>query len=164
VCLAQLSNLVNPQVPSGLHGRLSAQRPKALVEAVDGDTIVVQVKGHPEAVRLIGVDTPETKDPRKPVEYFGKEASKFTTSLLNIQLVRLEIQQSPRSRDRYGRLLAYVFRQSDSPLVNQEIVRQGYGHAYRKYPFDPARMQELRAAEREAREHERGLWGRLTLF
>jgi micrococcal nuclease len=126
---------------------------------IDGDTIVVQVNSHPETVRLIGVDTPETKDPRKPVERFGKEASRFTASLLQSQLVRLEIQTVPTSRDRYGRLLAYVFRQSDGLLVNKEIIRQGYGHAYLKYPFDPARMEEFRAAGREARENQRGLWG-----
>jgi endonuclease YncB( thermonuclease family) len=75
------------------------------------------------------------------------------------QLVRLEIQTVPTSRDRFGWLLAYVFRQSDGLLVNKEIIRQGYGHAYTKYPFDQARTEEFRAAEREAREDERGLWG-----
>jgi micrococcal nuclease len=129
-----------------------------VIRVVDGDTIVVQVKGHPETVRLIGVDTPEIVDPRKPVQYFGKEASEFTTSLISGKLVRLEIQTAPTSRDRYGRLLAHVYRQSDGLLVNKEIIRQGYGHAYTKYPFDHARMEDFRAAEREAREHKRGLW------
>ena len=88
-----------------------------------------------------------------------QEASRFTASLLKDQRVRLEIQASPRSRDRYGRLLAFFFRESDNLLVNKEIIRQGFGHAYTKYPFDPARMEEFRAAEREAREHQRDLWG-----
>jgi len=92
------------------------------------------------------------------VERFGKEASQFTASVLKNQRVRLEIQTVPTRRDRYGRLLAYVFRQSDDLLVNKEIIRQGYGHAYTKYPFDPVRMEEFRAAEREAREQKRGLW------
>ena len=129
-----------------------------VIRVIDGDTIVVQVNGHPETVGLIGVDTPETKDPRKPVEYFGKEASRFTASLVKGQRVRLEIQTSPTSRDKYGRLLAYVFRQSDNLLLNKEIIRQGYGHAYTKYYFDPGRMDEFRAAERSAREQKRGLW------
>jgi micrococcal nuclease len=120
---------------------------------------VVQLNGHSETVRHIGVDTPETKDPRKPVQYFGKEASLFTASLLKGQRVRLEIQTVPTSRDRYGRLLAYVFRESDNLLVNKQIIGQGYGHAYTKYPFDPTRTEEFRAAEREARENKRGLWG-----
>ena len=118
---------------------------------LDGDTSVVQHNGQKDKVRLFGVDTPETKDPRKPVERFGMEASRFTASLLKGQRVRLEIQAVPTSRDRYGRLLAYVFRQSDGVLVNKEIIRQGYGHAYTKYPFDPVRMEQFRAAEREAR-------------
>jgi micrococcal nuclease len=92
------------------------------------------------------------------VERFGKEANKFTSGLLKNQMVRLEIQTVPTSRDRYGRLLAYVFRRSDNLLVNKEIIRRGYGHAYLKYPFDPARMEEFRTAEREAREHKLGLW------
>ena len=129
-----------------------------VVRIIDGDTIVVQVNGHLETVRFIGVDKPETKDPRKPVEDFGKEASRFTASLVKGQQMRLEIQTSLTSRDRYGRLLAYVFRQSDNLLVNKEIIRQGYGHAYVKYPIDQARMAEFRAAEQEARVHERGCW------
>jgi hypothetical protein len=84
-----------------------------VIRIFDGDTIVVQAHGHPETVKLIGVDTPEIKDPRKPVEYFDKEASHFTQSLLTGQTVRMEIQKSPSSRDKYGRLLAFVFRQSD---------------------------------------------------
>jgi micrococcal nuclease len=127
-----------------------------LIRIIDGDNIMVEVKGHPETIRLIGVDTPGTKDSRKPVQYFGKEASQFTASLLKDQRVRLEIQTIPTSRDRYGRLLAYVFRESDNLLVNKEIIRQGYKHAYTNYPFDSARMEEFRAAEREAREHKRG--------
>jgi micrococcal nuclease len=119
---------------------------------------LVQIQGHPQTVRLIGVDPPETQDPRKPVQYFGKEASLLTASLLKGQRVRLEIQTVPTSRDRYGRLLAFIFRQSDNLLVNKEIVRQGYGHAYTKYPFDSVRMEEFRAAEREARQNKRGLW------
>jgi len=110
-------------------------------------------------VRLIGLDTPETKDPRKPVERFGKEASQFTASLLKGQRVRLEVQTVPASRDRYGRLLAYVFRESDNLLINKEIIRQGYGHTYVKYPFDSARMEEFQAAERQSRKHQRELWG-----
>ena len=87
------------------------------------------------------------------MEYFGKEASRFTASLLKGQRVRLEIQTIPTSRDRYDRLLAYVYREKDNLLVNKETIRQGYGHAYVKYSFDPARMEEFRAVEREAREH-----------
>ena len=76
------------------------------------------------------------------------EASRFTDSLLEGQRVRLEIQTIPTSRDRYGRLLVEICRQSDSLLVNKEINGQGFGHACTKYPFDPVRMEQFRAAPR----------------
>lgn len=106
-----------------------------------------------ERVRLIGVDTPETKDPRKPVQYFGKQASLFTERLVEGRRVRLEYDQA--REDRYGRTLAYVFLQNGT-FVNLEIVRRGYGHAYTKYPF--RRMNEFRRAESEARRLGLGLW------
>jgi micrococcal nuclease len=129
-----------------------------VVRVVDGDTIVVQHGGKPETVRLIGVDTPEEVDPRKPVQYFAKEATRFTTQLTLNQRMRLDIQETPTSRDRYGRLLAFVFRQSDDLFINKEIIKQGFGFAYLKYPFDPQMMDDFRATEREARENKRGLW------
>ena len=96
---------------------------------VDGDTIIVQGVGR---VRLIGVDTPETVHPRRPVECFGKEASAFTKRLLHGQRVRLEYDQE--RTDRYGRTLAYVYLSSGT-FANAEIIRQGYGHAYTRFPF-----------------------------
>ena len=107
-----------------------------------------------ERVRLIGVDTPETKDPRKPVQYFGKEASAFTGKFIEQKRVRLEFDQT--RLDRYSRTLAYVFREDDGAFLNLELVRQGYAHALTKYPF--RRMEEFRAAEKEAREKQRGMW------
>ena len=99
---------------------------------VDGDTIIVHYQGKEERVRLIGVDTPETVHPSKPVEYFGKEASGFTKKLLPVGTkVRLEFDHD--LRDRYGRLLAYVY--VGEALVNAEIIKQGYGHAYTRFPF-----------------------------
>ncbi len=123
-----------------------------LVErVVDGDTIIVQGVGR---VRLIGVDTPETVDPRRPVECFGKEASAFTKRLLEGQRARLEYDRD--RTDRYGRTLAYVYLPNGT-FANAEIVRQGYGHAYTRFPF--RYLDEFRQYEREARQGERGLWG-----
>ena len=123
----------------------------AIVErVVDGDTVVVSGIG---TVRLIGVDTPETVDPRKPVQYFGKEASAFTARLLLRQPVRVEYDQ--QRTDKYQRALAYLYL-TDGTLANSEIIRQGYGHAYLSYPF--SQMDAFRAAEREAREAGRGVW------
>jgi micrococcal nuclease len=124
---------------------------------VDGDTIVVQHNGKRETVRLIGVDTPEELDPRKPVQYFAKEAAEFTTGIALNRLVRLEIQRAPKDRDRYGRILAYAFRESDGLLINKEIILERYGFAYVKYPFE--KMAEFREAEADARKYRRGLWG-----
>ena len=110
---------------------------------VDGDTLLL---GTGERVRLIGVDTPETKRPNTLVEYFGKEASAFTKRLAEGKRIRLEYDQANnhiRHKDQYGRTLAYIF-------------LEGYGHAFTRYPF--SRMEEFRRLEREAREQGRGLW------
>ncbi len=104
-----------------------------VIRTIDGDTIVVSVKGGEVTVRLIGVDTPETVHPNKGVEYFGKEASRFTRNLLKGESVYLEYEQD--RFDKHGRTLAYAFRAPDGLFVNLEIVRQGYGHAYTKFPF-----------------------------
>lgn len=123
---------------------------------VDGDTIKL---ANGETVRLIDVDTPETVHPSKPVEAFGKEASDFTKSQLTGERIRLEYDQSSAAtghRGKYGRLLAYVFRDRDNLDFNAELIKQGYAHAYTKYPF--SRMEEFRQYERTARENGRGLW------
>jgi len=121
--------------------------------AVDGDTMIVNIAGVKERVRLIGVDTPETKHPRKPVQYYGKEASMFTATMAEGKKVRLEFDQN--QRDRYKRLLAYVYLKNGT-FLNAEIVKEGYGHAYTKFPFKY--MNEFRTYEKEARLRKRGLW------
>ncbi|MEK7568763.1 MAG: thermonuclease family protein [Patescibacteria group bacterium] len=123
---------------------------------IDGDTIVVFVDGVSEKVRLIGVDTPETVDPRKPVQCFGEEASAFTRSLLLRAGVRLEMDATQGDRDKYGRLLRYVFL-PDGTLVNEEIIAEGYGHEY-TYRIPYQYQTEFKTAERSARESQKGLW------
>jgi len=118
---------------------------------VDGDTLKLT---NGERVRLIGVDTPETVHPKKPVEYFGKEASAFTKRMCEGKTVRLEYDQT--ERDKYDRLLAYVFLE-DGTFLNAEIIKQGYGHAYTRFPFKY--IDDFRRYEKEAREGKRGLWG-----
>jgi micrococcal nuclease len=105
-----------------------------------------------EYVRLIGVDTLETKHPEKSAEYFGKEVYLFTKKMVEGKQVRLENDQS--RRDRYGRILTYVYLM-DGAFSNAEIIKQGYGFAYTKYPFKY--MEEFRQYEREARGNGRGL-------
>ena len=129
----------------------AAQIPTFVVErVVDGDTVIIAGIG---SVRLIGVDTPETVHPTKDVDAFGLEASGFLEQLVFERLVRLEYDWD-RS-DRYGRTLAYVYL-GDGTFVNAEIIRQGYGHAYTRYPFKY--LEEFRQLEREARDQKRGLW------
>jgi len=122
---------------------------------VDGDTILLDNDGR---VRLIGVDTPETVHPKKPVEYFGKKASAFTKRMCKSKKVRLEYDW--QKRDRYGRLLAYVYLE-DGTFVNAEIIKQGYGFAYTQFPFKY--LEEFRQYEKEAREDQVGLWAKDSL-
>jgi len=129
---------------------LLTQTWRLCIRVVDGDTIILD--GY-ERVRLIGVDTPETKHPKKPVQYFGKEAYEFTKRMVEGKKVRLEYDW--QRKDKYGRTLAYVFLK-DGTFLNAEIIKQGYGFAYTKYPFKY--LEEFRAFEREARENRRGLW------
>jgi micrococcal nuclease len=119
------------------------------VRVIDGDTIELDGR---ERVRLIGVNTPET-DPRIAVQYFGKEATRFTRGLAQGHRVRLEYDQT--RLDKHGRTLAYVYLE-DGTFLNLEIVQQGYGYAFTRYPF--RYMERFRAAERSARKADRGLW------
>jgi len=130
-----------------------------VVRIVDGDTIKVRIESPPhgvgseETVRLIGVDTPETVDPRKPVERFGREAAEYVLERLLGQSVLLAFDGN--LRDVYGRLLAYVYMDGGG-CFNLELVAEGYGFAYVKYPF--FFMDEFRRAERSARSAGKGLW------
>ncbi len=124
-------------------------------EFSDGDTIVVDMNGQQERIRMIGVDTPETKDPRKPVQCFGKAASAFTKQLIGDQPVRLEADALSSNRDRYNRLLRYVYL-PDNRLVQAEIIGQGYGFAYTSFPF--TKSDEFRHLEQIARDQSKGLW------
>jgi len=127
---------------------------------VAGDTVAVTVKNPPvglfarERVRLVGVDTPETVHPSKPVQFFGKEASAFTKAALSKKTVRLAFDRT--LRDRYGRLLAYIYTEKGR-CFNAELVEKGYGHAYTVFPFQF--LEEFRALQKKAREKKAGLWG-----
>jgi len=128
-----------------------------VLRVIDGDTIVVDSNGLKITVRLIGIDTPETKHPTKPVQYYGKEASRFTDNLLKGEKVYLVGDTEGDKIDKYGRTLAHVYRAPDGLFVNAEIIRQGYGHAYTRFPFKY--MEEFKQLERFARKAEKGLWG-----
>jgi len=121
-----------------------------VTRVLDGDTIVLENGEH---VRLIGVDTTEKSHPLKPVEFFSEQATQFTKKLVEGKKVRLEYDREKRGK--YGRLLAYVYL-PDSTFVNAEIIRQGFGFAYTKYPF---KYKELFISlEKEAKRNNRGYW------
>jgi len=134
-----------------------------VIKHVDGDTVRVQIPNPPvelkrvETIRLLGVDTPETVHPNKVVQYFGKEASNFTMSKLLDQDVFLAFDWD--LRDRYGRLLAYIYTDSGD-CFNAVLIREGFGHAYVRYPFQF--IQEFKSLEQNARRQKRGLWADKT--
>jgi micrococcal nuclease len=146
------------QAPQPIQDKVIASQPGLweVTKVVDGDTIDVAINDQRETVRFIGIDTPETKDPRKQVQCFGQAASAHSHSLLDGKYVRLEPDPTNSDRDKYHRLLRYVYL-PDGTLVNAVMIRDGYAFAYTVFPFE--RSDEFRALESEARTSERGLWG-----
>lgn len=130
---------------------LGEQSSFLVTRVIDGDTIELETG---QKVRYIGIDTPETKDPRSAVECFGQEAAQRNAELVADKYVQLEKDIS--ETDRYGRLLRYVF--VDGKLVNQLLVEEGYAVAS-SYPPDVAKQEVFREAEAQARLHLKGLWG-----
>jgi len=128
-----------------------------VVRVVDGDTVVVRTAGHDERVRYIGVDTPESVKPGTPVQCFAKAASAENRRLVEGQEVRLV--GDAEARDRYGRMLAYVYRKRDGLFVNAELVRRGYAKPM-TIPPNVAHALELRRLAKTARREGRGLWSR----
>jgi micrococcal nuclease len=126
-----------------------------VVEVVDGDTIKVQMDGQIYTVRYIGIDTPETKHPDRPIEWMGPQATEANRKLVEGETVLLEKDVS--ETDQYGRLLRYVFLPGGT-FVIAELVRRGYAQAV-SYPPDVAYQDRFRALQQEAREADRGLWG-----
>ena len=133
----------------------SASTTARVLRVVDGDTILVAVGGRQERVRYIGVDTPETVKPHTRVQCFGKRASAANRRLVDGREVRLVADAE--ARDRYGRLLAYVYRAGDGLFVNEALVRGGYATTLAIAPN--VRFADRFAAQaRQARDAGRGLW------
>lgn len=126
-----------------------------VTKTIDGDTIQIKMGDKTETVRFIGVDTPETHDPRKAVQCYGQQAAAKTHEWLYQKQVRLETDPNDSDRDKYGRLLRYVY--VGDILVNQELIKEGYAFTYVVFPF--AKMDAFRTSEQEARLANRGLWG-----
>ena len=126
-----------------------------VVKVVDGDTIHVLVGGRREKVRYIGIDTPETHHPTKPVQCYGVKASAYNARLVGGERVRLV--RDVEERDRFGRLLAYVYRVRDGLFVNAELARLGYARTLAIAP-DVRYARRFSTLVHEAREAGRGLW------
>ena len=127
-----------------------------VTKVVDGDTLAVLMDGKSVTLRLIGLDTPETVDPRKPVQCFGKAASDKAKEMLAGKTVRLEYDTSQGTVDKYGRTLAYVFL-PDGTFFNEYMISAGYGHEY-TYKLPYKYQAAFKAAEKRAREEKRGMW------
>jgi endonuclease YncB( thermonuclease family) len=127
---------------------------------VDGDTVDVELNGKTERLRLIGIDTPEVVDPREPVQCFGREASARAHALLDGKTVRVEGDATQDTRDKYQRMLAYVWL-PDGTLFNKAMVADGYAF---EYTYDqPYRFQaEFKAAQQDAHQQNKGLWSPST--
>ncbi len=121
---------------------------------IDGDTIEVRINNRTEKVRFIGVDTPETVHPTKGEEPYGREASDYTKSQLNDQSVGLEFDVE--KRDRYGRLLAYVW--LGDQMFNEILLTEGYAQLA-TYPPNVKYVDRFTDIQKEARDQNRGLWG-----
>lgn len=124
----------------------------------DGDTITVNMNGTEETIRFIGVDTPKTHDPRKKVQCYGPAASAFTKNTISFagSKVRLQADSLSSNRDRYDRLLRYVYL-PDNTFMNLKIIRNGYGFYYPYFPF--TKSAEFDKAQKQAKSERKGLWG-----
>lgn len=141
---------------SGENQRGTASQSATLIRVVDGDTIEVSVDGVREKVRFMGIDAPESVDPRRGVECFGKESSAHLSSLLKASSLYLKRDSTSANRDTYNRLLRYVFT-PEGESVNKIMIADGYAFEY-TYEIPYESRDEFIRAEEDARVHARGLW------
>lgn len=144
------SAAVQPDASGRVHG--------SIISVADGDTVVVRFPTGSETIRLIGVDTPETVHPTKPVECFGPEASARTKHLLP-KGTKVYVMRDAEARDRFQRLLAYVYRSVDNLFVNMDLVAGGWGTPLSIAPNN-AYETDFAAAAYSAQQSRLGLWGR----
>ncbi|HXK38330.1 MAG TPA: thermonuclease family protein [Candidatus Paceibacterota bacterium] len=131
-----------------------------ILRIIDGDTITVGINGIETKIRLIGVNAPESVDPRRPLQCYGKEAAAHLSALLEQRKVTLVFDDSQDRYDKYGRLLAYVYR-DDGLLINSTMIRDGYAYEY-TYITPYVERQNFKQAERDASKALLGLWSPKT--
>ncbi len=128
-----------------------------VIRVVDGDTVVLDINNVEEKVRLIGINTPETVDPRKEVECFGVEASNKAKDTLEETFVEVELDLSQGERDKYGRMLVYIILE-DGTNFNMMMIEEGFAYEY-TYDKPYKYQEEFKSAEKVAKQERRGLWG-----
>lgn len=131
-----------------------------VTKVTDGDTLHIKIGEKDEIVRLIGINTPETVDPRRPVQCFGKEASNRMKEIVDGKIVRLEYDDTQSLRDAYNRILAYVYLE-DGQMINRKMVAEGYAYEYtylKPYKY----QKEFRQLQQLAQSSGRGLWAEET--
>ena len=131
-----------------------------VTKVTDGDTIHIEMGGKDEVVRLLGINTPETVDPRRPVQCSGKEASNRMKDIAQGKIVRLEYDDSQDLRDAYNRVLAYVYLE-DGQMLNRKMVAEGYAYEY-TYLTPYKYQKEFRQLQQLAQSSGRGLWAEDT--
>lgn len=153
---AETSSQADTQEPTVEPLGSTAPETYRVTKVVDGDTLAIDMNGESVTLRLIGLDTPETVDPRKPVQCFGKEASDKAKELLTGTSISIETDPTQDTYDKYGRLLAYVYLPNGT-LFNKYMIQEGYGH---EYTYDKAYKYQaaFKAAQQAAQSAEKGLW------
>ena len=134
----------------------SSNATPTVTEIVDGDTVVINFAGQHETVRLLGIDTPETVDPNRPIQCFGAEASQYISALVPPG-TEVFVERDIEARDRFGRLLVYLYRKSDGLFINAAMLEQGFADLAIHQPNN-AYGTELENALTSARTQARGLW------
>lgn len=145
--------IISPPLSWIFNNKTYAQNLHIVTRVIDGDTIVIDGN---KKIRLIGIDTPETVHSSKPVEFYGKEASKFTKQMIEGKKIRLEYDV--QRTDRYRRTLAYVYLE-DGTFLNAELVKQGYAKIS-TYPSNVKYVDLFLKLQQDARENNRGLWNK----
>ena len=140
---------------------LDDERLYGVNRVLDGDTFTVDVGWREVTVRMLGIDTPETVDPRKEEQCYGREASLYTKDILQGSEVRLDLEENREEKDKYGRYLAYVYLRDGSNL-NSSLIEGGYA---KEYTFgSPYSMQkEFRDGEFKAKKERKALWGECNI-
>ncbi|ATY56424.1 TPA: thermonuclease family protein [Staphylococcus argenteus] len=132
------------------------KEPATLIKAIDGDTVKLMYKGKAMTFRLLLIDTPETKHPKKGVEKYGPEASAFTKNMVeNAKKIEVEFDKGQKT-DKYGRGLAYIY--ADGKMVNQALVRQGLAKVAYVYKPNNTHEQLLRKSEAQAKKEHLNIW------